>query len=57
VAEAGDQLFEPLRKEVYWRTKGLLRREVPIVPGGLRDSSGVAGAAGLAGHLLFQLAQ
>jgi glucokinase len=57
VAEAGDQLFEPLRNEVYWRTKGLLRREVPIVPGGLRDSSGVAGAAGLAGHLLFQLAQ
>lgn len=48
IAEAGEQLFAPLRKEVAWRTYGLLRREVPIVPGGVNDTSGVVGAAALA---------
>lgn len=48
IAEAGEQLFAPLRKEVYWRTYGLLRREVPIVPGGVNDTWGIVGAAALA---------
>lgn len=54
IAEAGDQLFEPVRREVWRRTQGLLRRDVPIVPGGLNDTSGVVGAAALAYRKLTQ---
>ena len=48
IAEAGAALFEPLQKEVDWRVQGLLRRSVPLVPSGVRDTSGVIGAAALA---------
>jgi glucokinase len=48
IADAGDALFRPLREEVDWRTKGLLKRKVPLVPSGVNDTSGVAGAAALA---------
>jgi glucokinase len=47
VAAAGETLFAPLRREVAWRTAGLLRRQVPIVPMQVADSSGVVGAAAL----------
>ena len=60
VAEAGEQLFAPLRRAVHSRTQGLLRRDVPIVPGGVNDTSGVVGAAALAKMALqrsIQLAQ
>jgi glucokinase len=45
IAEAGEALFAPLRRATAWRIHGLLRREVPLVPSGLNDTSGVAGAA------------
>lgn len=48
IADAGAAVFEPLQNEINWRVQGLLQREVPLVPTGLRDTSGVAGAAGLA---------
>jgi glucokinase len=48
IAEAGDALFAPLRRDVWKRTRGLIRRKVPIVPGGVADTSGVTGAAALA---------
>lgn len=48
IAEAGDSLFHPLRRDVWKRTRGLLRRKVPIVGAGVSDSSGVTGAAALA---------
>lgn len=48
IAEAGDALFAPLRRDVWKRTRGLVRRRVPILPGGVRDTSGVTGAAALA---------
>lgn len=48
IADAGEALFEPLRREINWRIQGLLRREVPIVPSGVHDTSGIVGAAGLA---------
>jgi glucokinase len=47
VASAGDMLFAPLRQEVWVRTRGLLRREVPIVPVQVADPSGVIGAAAM----------
>ena len=48
IADAGAALLEPLRREIGWRISGLIRREVPIVPCGVDDTSGIAGAAGLA---------
>lgn len=47
IAQAGDALFEPLTSEVQWRTHGLLRRTVPLVPPQVADASGVVGAAAL----------
>jgi len=45
IAEAGDQLLDPLKQELHWRTQYLLRRSVPvIIP---QISSGLAGAAAL----------
>lgn len=48
IAEAGDALFLPVRRDVWKRTRTLLRRRTPIVPAGVADSSGVTGAAALA---------
>lgn len=48
IADAGEALLGPLREEVAWRIRGLMRREVPIVPSGVNDTSGIVGAAGLA---------
>jgi len=48
ISEAGDMLLDPLRQEIGWRTRGLLRREIPIVRSKLLDPSGVLGAAALA---------
>jgi glucokinase len=48
IAEAGDALFQPLRRDVWKRTRGLLRRKVPVVPAGVSDNTGVTGAAALA---------
>jgi glucokinase len=47
IAQAGNLLFDPLREDIAWRTRGLLRREVPVVPSELSDPSGVLGAAAL----------
>lgn len=48
MAEAGEAVFAPVREEMAWRVRGLLRREVPVVASGVRDGSGVVGAAALA---------
>lgn len=48
ISEAGATLFEPLKREVAWRTNRLLGREVPLVPQGVADRSGIVGAASLA---------
>lgn len=55
IAAAGDALFEPLRREVAWRTSGLIKREIPIVPCGVEDHSGTIGAAALAAQCLAAL--
>jgi glucokinase len=47
IAEAGPALFEPLQQEVDRRVHGLLQRSVPLLAPGLRDTSGIAGAAAL----------
>ncbi|MDQ3259137.1 MAG: ROK family protein [Acidobacteriota bacterium] len=47
ISEAGGMLFEPLRRAVSSRTRRLLGREVPIVPPGVADRSGIVGAASL----------
>jgi glucokinase len=47
IAEAGAALFQPLSEAVWLRTRGLLARKVPIVPPGVVDATGVAGAAAL----------
>ncbi len=47
IVEAGAALLEPLEREVGWRTRGLLRRQVPLVVQQMQDRSGVAGAAAL----------
>lgn len=51
IADAGEPLFAPLRHELRWRTWGLMRREIPIVPSGVNDTSGIVGAAGLSASL------
>jgi glucokinase len=48
VADAGADLLEPLREEVWRRSRGLLNRDVPIVEQQVSDKSGIVGAAGLA---------
>jgi glucokinase len=47
ISLAGDILFAGVRREVWWRTCRLLRREVPVVPSQVQDPSGVAGAAAM----------
>jgi glucokinase len=47
IAQAGDILFQPLSEEIWRRTRGLLRRDVPVIPSRLSDPSGVLGAAAL----------
>ncbi|MBZ5626557.1 MAG: ROK family protein [Acidobacteriia bacterium] len=47
VADAGEELLEPLREEVWNRSRGLLGREVPLVEQQVADNSGIVGAAGL----------
>ncbi|BDC50432.1 glucokinase [Bryobacterales bacterium F-183] len=51
VAQAGDQIFVPLREQVHARTREFLAREIPIVPSQVADSTGVLGAAAV---LLYQ---
>jgi glucokinase len=48
IAAAGASLFEPLRRSVWGRSRGLLARDVPITAPGVCDQSGVVGAAALA---------
>jgi predicted NBD/HSP70 family sugar kinase len=48
IAEAGEALFEPLRTDVYDRTKRMLGRPVPLIPAQVGDRSGIVGAASLA---------
>jgi glucokinase len=49
ISAASDALLlEPLRKDVGWRARCLLRRDVPVVRSKLVDPSGVIGAAALA---------
>jgi glucokinase len=48
VMEAGADLLEPLREEVWNRSRRLLGREVPIVEQQVADKSGIVSAAGLA---------
>jgi len=48
VADAGADLLEPLREEVWGRSRGLLGRDVPLVEQQVSDKSGIVGAAGLA---------
>ncbi len=47
IADAGEVLLEPLQLEVWERSRGLLGRDVPIVPQEVADKSGIVGAAGL----------
>jgi glucokinase len=47
VADAGEALLEPLREQVWHRSRGLLGRDVPIVEQQVADKSGIVGAAGL----------
>ncbi len=47
VSRAGDTLFAPLAAEIRWRTRTLLRREVPLVTTHMEDPSGIVGAAAL----------
>ena len=48
ISEAGDALLDPVRTEIAWRTREMLRREIPVVRSALADPSGVLGAAALA---------
>jgi glucokinase len=50
IAQAGDQIFVPLREQVYARTRDFLMREIPIVGSQVADSTGVLGAAALLLH-------
>lgn len=47
IVEAGEALFGPLRREVHWRSEGLLRRKVPITEQQVKDRSGITGGAAL----------
>ena len=48
ISQAGDFLFNPIQREVDWRTRYLLCRNVPIVKAQIAEPSGVVGAAALA---------
>jgi glucokinase len=48
IAQAGEPLFRILRQEAAWRTRRLLRRDVPILPARFTAEAGVLGAAALA---------
>jgi glucokinase len=48
ITQAGDFLFEPIQKEIDWRTRYLLCRRVPVVKAQIAEPSGVVGAAALA---------
>jgi glucokinase len=48
VADAGEVLLQPLREEVWERTRNLLGREVQLLEQGVADRSGIVGAAALA---------
>ncbi|MGH9455246.1 MAG: ROK family protein, partial [Terriglobia bacterium] len=48
MAESGDLLVDIVRNEVGYRTRFLLRREMPIVKSQLPQPSGALGAAALA---------
>ncbi len=47
VANAGAALLEPLRRQVWERSRGLLGRDTPIVEQTVADKTGIVGAAGL----------
>ncbi len=47
IVEAGDALLGPLTEQIHWRSRWLLRREVPVVLQQIADRSGVTGAAAL----------
>jgi len=47
VADAGADLLVPLQEQVWARSRGLLKREVPIVEQQVADKSGIVAAAGL----------
>jgi glucokinase len=47
VTDAGAGLLDPLREEVWSRSRGLLGRDVDIVEQQVSDRSGIVGAAGL----------
>jgi glucokinase len=47
ITEAGPALLDPVTRDIHSRTRGLLRRDVPIVLQQSHDVSGVSGAAGL----------
>lgn len=48
ITQAGDFLFKTIQQEIDWRTRYLIRREVPAVKAQVADPSGVVGAAALA---------
>jgi glucokinase len=48
IVEAGAAVLEPVRREVAWRTRVMLGREVPVVPQQVTHKPGIAGAAALA---------
>lgn len=48
IVEAGEALLAPLRREIAWRTKRYLGRDVPVLLAQVEGSSGVVGAAALA---------
>jgi predicted NBD/HSP70 family sugar kinase len=47
IVEAGDSLLAPLRREMAWRTRRFLGREVPVVLPEVEGSSSIVGAAAL----------
>jgi glucokinase len=47
VVDAGAELPNPLREEVWARSRNLLGREVPLMEQQVSDKSGIVGAAGL----------
>jgi glucokinase len=47
VVDAGAELLNPLREEVWARSRNLLGREVPLLEQQVSDKSGIVGAAGL----------
>jgi glucokinase len=48
IVEAGAAVLEPVRREVAWRTRLMLGREVPVVAQQVTHKPGIAGAAALA---------